>query len=450
MLTLIVWCPPALSVKTLDLLCFFLNGLVALLVSPLGSKANHSWNIRFFCLIVFQVPSSVFVQNRCLGGVCYVFLTALMLSRSFLAEPEEKLDNFLQYPGTLIMVECVLLPCIYTLVINMRSMVRQKVEARLREHEVSSQLDAASALLELTCDAVMELDEDLRLVEHCPKLADMLLRDKGCASLKRARFTDLVARQDSLRAEQNLTYSQHGASNACANAFHTHLVDSCSSKFRTEVFQVKYQMPSGRQCHLIGLRDFTDLKSLAGDKAADAIHDTCPNDEFDAHGTSLEAPLRQRSERSHASASTSEFSYALAESEPSNQGMKYIDKREVEGVGVVEHTVVLKQKKIFLDLDMQTMLVSAASAPVTSLVGRHLAEIFISEYTMELCNRLCRLAQQSPFLPDSVVSFEHMPLFCAPRVIEITGAMQLARSALGDIHVILSFRQSDQPKTLQL
>ena len=30
---------------------------------------------------------------------------------------------------------------------------------------------------------------------------------------------------------------------------------------------------------------------------------------------------------------------------------------------------------------------SAASAPVTSLVGRHLAEIFISEYTMELCNR---------------------------------------------------------------
>lgn len=141
---------------------------------------------------------------------------------------------------------------------------------------------------------------------------DMLLRDKGCASLKRARFTDLVARQDSLRAEQNLTYSQHGASNACANAFHTHLVDSCSSKFRTEVFQVKYQMPSGRQCHLIGLRDFTDLKSLAGDKAADAIHDTCPNDEFDAHGTSLEAPLRQRSERSHASASTSEFSHSLA------------------------------------------------------------------------------------------------------------------------------------------
>ena len=35
--------------------------------------------------------------------------------------------------------------------------------------------------------------------------------------------------------------------------------------------------------------------------------------------------------------------------------MKYIDKREVEGAGVVEHTVVLKQKKIFLDLDMQTL-----------------------------------------------------------------------------------------------
>ena len=52
----------------------------------------------------------------------------------------------------------------------------QRVAARLRENHVSSQLDAASGLLQLTCDAVMELDDDLRLREHSSKLAAMLLR----------------------------------------------------------------------------------------------------------------------------------------------------------------------------------------------------------------------------------------------------------------------------------
>ena len=41
---------------------------------------------------------------------------------------------------------------------------------------------------------------------------------------------------------------------AYATAFHMHLVDSCASKFRTEVFQVKYTTASGEKCHIIGLR----------------------------------------------------------------------------------------------------------------------------------------------------------------------------------------------------
>ena len=32
-------------------------------------------------------------------------------------------------------------------------------------------------------------------------------------------------------------------------------------------------MMDGRECHLVGLRDFTDLKSLAGENATDAIQE---------------------------------------------------------------------------------------------------------------------------------------------------------------------------------
>ena len=39
------------------------------------------------------------------------------------------------------------------------------------------------------------------------------------------------------------------------------------------MLQVKYTKMNGQKCHLLGLRDFTDLKSLAGDNATDQIRD---------------------------------------------------------------------------------------------------------------------------------------------------------------------------------
>ena len=138
----------------------------------------------------------------------------------------------------------------------------------MRASDSNRHLSAASALLELTCDAVCELDSDLKLQLHSQKLATMLLRRSG-VSLEGRKLTDFIAPGEAERA-QEILMSQ---SDRAAHAFHTHLVDSYSSKFRTEVFQVKYAMMDGRECHLLGLRDFTDLKSLAGENATDAIQD---------------------------------------------------------------------------------------------------------------------------------------------------------------------------------
>ena len=56
-----------------------------------------------------------------------------------------------------------------------------------------------------------------------------------------------------------------------ANVFHTRLSDSCSSKFRTEVFRVAHRQADGAVHHLLGWRDFTDQGSLAGPKAFDTM-----------------------------------------------------------------------------------------------------------------------------------------------------------------------------------
>ena len=55
-----------------------------------------------------------------------------------------------------------------------------------------------------------------------------------------------------------------------AEAFHTRLVDSASSRIRVEVFQVKFEKGDGKTHSLLGLRDFTDLAAISAPNLPDA------------------------------------------------------------------------------------------------------------------------------------------------------------------------------------
>lgn len=57
----------------------------------------------------------------------------------------------------------------------MNNILQFKAELRVESGNVATQLSAASSLLRLTCDAVIELDNELRLIEDSPELACMLL-----------------------------------------------------------------------------------------------------------------------------------------------------------------------------------------------------------------------------------------------------------------------------------
>jgi len=422
------WLPCILTLHTLNLWYFISHIFVAVWVSPSGCDASQAFSVRLFCLVAVQVPSLFFVQSCLMACSIYSGVAGIVVLRALLADPEDAADTILQHPGTLIAAEFVMAGCVGILVRFVHNTFEQRVAARLRENHVSSQLDAASGLLQLTCEAVMELDDDLRLTEHCPKLAAMLLR--GGSSTQGLRFSEFVARDEAARAEEILRKDSASPSSV-AQAFHTHLVDSCASKFRTEVFQIKYQLPSGQTRHLIGLRDFTDLQSLAGSKAADAIHDTDDREQLELYkGLSC---LRGHSEAAPDSSRSFQATYLSEDSVNSgSQGSR----------GIMVQAVALQGKNMFLDLDVQAMLVCAASAPLTSLIGRRMSEVFVYNYSLELCMRLWRKAKKSHDLPDNMVSFERMPLFCLPRTIEISGIMQLSRTGLGDLHVILNFRPS--------
>ena len=121
-----------------------------------------------------------------------------------------------------------------------------------REAKSNTQLSAATALLDLTCDAVVALNGDLRMASHSSKLAAVLLRNRPGATLEGTKFTDLVAPADCERVTELLRRDSGGRT--YATAFRMQLVDSCASKFQTEVFQVKYTTAGGEKHHIIGLR----------------------------------------------------------------------------------------------------------------------------------------------------------------------------------------------------
>mmetsp|Transcript_22771 Transcript_22771/g.53621 ORF Transcript_22771/g.53621 Transcript_22771/m.53621 type:complete len:595 (+) Transcript_22771:32-1816(+) len=210
--------------------------------------------------------------------------------------------------------------------------LKQNVVQDLKYSRVTEELSAATALLRLTCDAVVELDEDLRLTEHSKELAAILLRDRPGSTLAGVRFADFVATSeeasrviDFLTAEDIFNGKQEGFS---AHACHTRLADSCHSKFRTEVFQVKYRKQDGQLSHLLGLRDFTDQDALTGPKAPTA--DVDQEDNF----TKIRSCRRSQN-------------------------------LPATGGGV-----------IFLELDLERQVVDAASILASSLVGMSLPELF--------------------------------------------------------------------------
>ncbi|CAK0831756.1 unnamed protein product, partial [Prorocentrum cordatum] len=136
----------------------------------------------------------------------------------------------------------------------MEGEARQQVEAQASR----SGLDASESLLGTICDAVVELDVDLRLRSHSPSLATMLLHSPGhcldSSKLDRFLFSD----EDKVRFNESMHVPAH-ETGAIADAFHVKMRDSLGSKIDMEVFHVCFvdsltELPQ----HLVGLREHSD------------------------------------------------------------------------------------------------------------------------------------------------------------------------------------------------
>ncbi|CAE7901220.1 unnamed protein product, partial [Symbiodinium sp. KB8] len=244
---------------------------------------------------------------------------------------------------------------------------------------------------------------------HFVVVEAILLRDRPGFSFEGTKFQDLVATSWEAREAALQLNRGDEAEEPIAQSFHTRLVDSCSSKFRTEVFHVKYCKLDGQTSHLVGLRDFTDQSSLRREPPA----------EVPVRDNSSNALVRDNSAPDFSSRGS-------ATEEMSNM--------------------------VLLSLDVEHMSVEAASAPATSLVGMDLvtlfpgpgAELLRDVWSKETCR--FQAASSTPGrqeLPPRVFTFVKMVVQWRSEIVDhIDGCVEAIRTDKGPIKLLMRCRGS--------
>ena len=388
----------ALRSSTLDFWYMVGQCGVAACLWPPFVAAEHLTTIAAVLLVLYRLPASIMAQHSCLiviGNLAMVLMTYLRTTQ----KGSEEIVEFA------VQVEALCSTMVIALAFIMRSALERFAEQLVLSTEATTELNAASALLGLTCDAVLELDEHLRITTCSPQLATMLLRAPGNpSSMAGLSFTDFVwSREDKERAAQILNGNAQELAGqtetVAAKAFHTRLVDGCGSRFRTEVFQVSYRKPGGKVCHLVGIRDFTDQSSLAA-SAVDAIHE--PNS-VDAVGSSA-------------------------------------DLNEAQPLPLLDGPI---PRIMLLELDMSFMQVCAASAPLASMADKSLSDVFSEEavrFFQQLWDEVLLLEARGE-LARKAMAFGNVVLKLGPKkMVQISGSVEVTATATRELEMFLCFR----------
>eukprot|EP00435_Cladocopium_sp_Y103_P016369 s2297_g4.t1 len=411
---LCIWMPCLLS---WDIVYIFFMISTLFYLSPWVSELEHYVDGSWTLVLVLRIPSVIIPRNIssvlfCNFGFFVMTCTRIFLEDWSIVQRESPLRNPLT--SRVLVMELLSSLAILAFAVLVKAFLKKSAEKSVEvgaSSKLSQQLNAATALLHLCCDAVVELDSRLRLRKHSSELAAMLLRDFQGASLAEMKLTDFMPPVDAskamtylqdFRSTSNSSMSFESRDNKQAHAFISRMVDSGATKLKVEIFQVMYRNPGGETCHLVGIRDITDSKPFVSDEEMSDV--TIPFQEQASESRSGELDMSLRS----------------------------------------------SQARVCLDLDVgEFMRVASATAPLTHIVGASIEKIFPQSICM-LMKRICDegrlfLDRNEP-LPGKTFSFESLPAqWSADRNPEdISGFFQLARNVSGNSHVLMFFTRGNR------
>ncbi|CAJ1440248.1 unnamed protein product, partial [Effrenium voratum] len=144
---------------------------------------------------------------------------------------------------------------------------KREVASALLQHERS----AALSLLGMTCDVVVQLDDQLRLVQDAPQLAATLFRRPDTAK-KGSNFMQFLREEDAANLRQMLMSSvtKGGPGTGCNR---TVFSDGMRTSIKADLFYVSLRPLEGESeaCYIIGIRESNEMKLAAELKVPGAM-----------------------------------------------------------------------------------------------------------------------------------------------------------------------------------
>ncbi|CAK0875296.1 unnamed protein product [Prorocentrum cordatum] len=133
-------------------------------------------------------------------------------------------------------------------------------------HEIQASIsqsenEAARSLLNIVCDATVELDGNLQIMDETSRLASLL--QHGCdRSLKGVSILQFVVEEDHHMFTDRMSSA---GDESVANLFHARVRDGISNVLKMEIFHVPVTGCRLRaDSHLIGVREFADVTEGVG------------------------------------------------------------------------------------------------------------------------------------------------------------------------------------------
>lgn len=166
-------------------------------------------------------------------------------------------------PAHIIMLDIVQDLAILIFVATIEQSMLVEITEEVEAGRVRRENSAGKTLLNIVCDVMVEVDDELNFVDDSVAFSSLLmLSSRSLTGMKFDDFIPSKAEKDRFRSHvlaDELT-GEHAASMLLE------MRDSLGSAISIELFNVSFQNESGSWHHLLGLREFTDVHPITTDQ----------------------------------------------------------------------------------------------------------------------------------------------------------------------------------------
>ncbi|CAE7801052.1 unnamed protein product [Symbiodinium sp. CCMP2456] len=250
--------------RSLDVFCllFYITTLLGLLVTPVQNFEEYRQIL--FRLIFCRVLPDVTTKRVGMFVVFNVLALVVVIARVI---PVRELGKS-QLDEAIVMN---LAPVFGAVLV--RQAMYAIADAGVNLQTLTIERNAISSLLLGLCDAVVEVDENLKLTQDGRQLSTMLLHGRGVAAQQLAG-SDLLAffhPDDRAHVQQSLCGSPDDTQ---TRVFNARMLDGLSNHVAVELFRIIMENQEGQKLYLVGMREFQDLGFVAPLRAREPSNPT--------------------------------------------------------------------------------------------------------------------------------------------------------------------------------